>query len=266
MFVRFVVLVWLLAAASSTPAAPRVKFDCLKVGAKTYNNVTIMGVNVTDLYFTHDHGIANVKLRNLDVSLQKQFNYDPKAAAEAERQQEEEDLAFQRNALSNMVFQAQKAIRAAQKAAKSSDENLADPISEKSLLGKPAPKIEVEKWINQKPMLNGKCALICFWAPWSIPCKRWIPQLNALQSRYAEKLAVVGITSEPETDVKEMLDPPIEFASGVDTKSKLSGEAGVTSVPYVVLVDNAGLVRYQGHPGALDERRLQSLLAKIPDP
>ena len=115
-------------------------------------------------------------------------------------------------------------------------------------------------------MLKGKCALICFWAPWSIPCKRWIPELNLWQAKYADKLAVVGVTSETETDVKEMVDPLIEFASAVDTKSKLSGAAGATSVPYVLLVDVTGVVRYQGHPGALDERRLQSLLAKIPEP
>src|SRR5262249_8484589 len=150
---------------------------------KTYRNVTVMGVNVTDLYFTHDHGIANVKLRNLDSSLQKQFNYDAKAAAEAERQQEEEDLAFQRNSLSNMVVVAQKAIRAAQKAALTSEESLADPVSEKSLLGKPLPKLEVEKWLGPKPVLKGKCALICFWAPWSIPCRKWIPELNSLQGK-----------------------------------------------------------------------------------
>src|SRR5437879_5292998 len=144
MIVRFVVLLWLVIVALPAPAAARVKFDCLKVGSKTYRNVTVMGVNVTDLYFTHDHGIANVKLRTLDSSLQKEFNYDAKAAAEAERQQEEEDLSFQRNALSNLVAHAQKAIRAAQKAALTSDESLADPVSDKSLLGKPAPKLDVE--------------------------------------------------------------------------------------------------------------------------
>src|SRR5437899_11813990 len=100
MFVRFVVLLSLLILTTLAPAAARVKFDCLKVGSKTYRNVTVMGVNVTDLYFTHDHGIANVKLRTLDSSLQKEFNYDAKAAAEADRQQEEADMSFHRNALS----------------------------------------------------------------------------------------------------------------------------------------------------------------------
>src|SRR5438445_7872397 len=85
---RFLIWSALLLFGCSLPAAP-LKLDFLKVGSKEYSNVTIVGANETDLYFTHSQGIANVKLKFVNESLRNRFHYDPKAAAEAERQQAE---------------------------------------------------------------------------------------------------------------------------------------------------------------------------------
>ena len=262
---RFVVKISLLLAISAS-AVP-LKFDSLKVGSRVYSNVTIVGANTTDLYFTHNQGIANVKLKYVDENLRKRFNYDPKAAEVAERQQSEDDTAYQgvlaAKIVERAVERAQKAALAAKRAASTSEDSLADPITEGSLLGKAIPPtIDVEKWLSDKPSLKGKFALIAFWAPWSIPCRKWIPQLNALQKKFADKLVVVGLTSEPQEDVEQMTEK-LEFSSGIDSKARLSSLAGVSSVPYVLFVDAKGIVRYQGHPSALDEKKLEKLLPKV---
>ena len=105
---RFIVSTGLVWLAYSLPAAP-LRLDSLKVGSRVYSNVTVVGANTTDLYFTHNQGIANVKLKYVDESLRTRFHYDPKAAAEAERQQDVQDSAYQTNLVSMMVAQAQKA-------------------------------------------------------------------------------------------------------------------------------------------------------------
>jgi len=268
MMLRFFVLGGLLLFCFASPAA-HLKLDVLKVGPKTYRNVTVLGVNATDLYVTHAHGIANVKLKYLDANLQKQFHYDAQAAAEAERQQAQEDSTYQLSVESDLVAQAQtaalaaqKAALAARKAAATSEDSLADPVSDQSLLGKPVPAIEADKWLGQKPVLKEKFVLITFWAPWSIPCRNCIPELNALQKKFPDKLVVVGVTSESEEDVEQMAGPRMEFSCAIDSQAKLSAAAGVTSIPCVLLVDAKGIVRYQGHPAAIDEKKLQSLLAK----
>ena len=104
-------LIWsgLLFLVFASPAAP-VKLDFLKVGTKVYSNVTIIGANATDLYFTHNQGITNVKLRSVDENLRKRFNFDPQVAAQAERQQAEDDAAYMRSLASNIVARAQKAV------------------------------------------------------------------------------------------------------------------------------------------------------------
>ena len=258
---RFCLWSNLLLFAFCAPAVP-LKFDSLKIGQKVYSNVTVIGANPTDLYFTHAQGISNVKLKYLDTRLQQRFNFDPKAAAEFERQQEKDDSAFYNSIASNIVARAEKAALAAKKVASTSENSIADAISDKSLLGKPAPALDVEKWLSEKPSLEGKFVLIAFWAPWSIPCRKCIPALNALQKKFPENLVVVGLTAESEADVEEMTEPRIEFASGIDTKSRLTNAAGVTSIPYALLLDDKRVVRYQGHPSALDEKKLQSLMTK----
>lgn len=237
------------------------QLDTLKVGSTTYTNVTILGANTTDLYFKHSLGLANVKLKYVPADLQKRFDYNPKAAAEAEKRQSEADLQYEAAIAKAGRTPADKTPAAKRPGALGNETGLADPVSDSSLLGKTGPKLEVDKWLGDKPALEGKFVLIAFWAPWSAPCRQWLPELNELQKKFADKLVVVGITPGPEAALNDMPDPHADFLLGIDSKSKLSAAAGVTSVPCVVLCDPKGMVLYQGHPGAITEKKLQALLA-----
>ncbi len=255
----FVVIGLLL--AWTAPAAP-VKLGTLATCGHTYRNVTVLGFNVTDVYFTHAGGMSNVKLKYLEPKVQEFFQYDRAAAAEAERQQMEADALYSECLASNIVAQAQQAAQAARKAAATSPDSLADPVSTQSLIGKSAPAIKGEKWLGEKPALEGKPVLVAFWAPWSIPCRKFIPELGRLQKKFAGKLVVVGVTSESEAEIADMTEPKLDFASVLDPKAEIGATVGVTSVPYVLLVDSTGVVRYQGHPGAITEKQVEGFLAK----
>lgn len=261
MISRLVILNSLLLFTLALHSAP-LKYDWLRVGPKVYTNVTIVGANTTDLYFTHSKGIANVKLKYLDESLRNRFNYDPKAALVAEKEQTEDDLAYQGQLVAKITEKVQKAALLAKKAATTSENSLADPISESSLLGKSSPPLDVEKWLGEKPVLKGKFALIFFWAPWSIPCRKMIPQFNALQKKFADRLVIIGVTSDTKEEIEQMSEPIPEFACALDSKARMSIASGVTSIPYVLFLDPKGVVFYQGHPSALDEKKLESLMAK----
>jgi cytochrome c biogenesis protein CcmG, thiol:disulfide interchange protein DsbE len=258
---RLVILNSLLLCVFSVSSAP-LKYDWIKVGSKVYSNVTIVGANTTDLYFTHSKGISNVKLKYLDESLRSRFNYDPKAAEAAEKEQTNDDLAYQGQLVSKINERAEKAALMAKKAASTSENSIADPISESSLLGKPAPPMEVEKWLGEKPDVKGKFALIFFWGPWSVPCRKMIPQFNALQKKFADRLVIIGLSSDTKEEIDQMSEPLPQFACALDSKARMSIAASVTSIPYVLFLDPKGVVRYQGHPSALDEKRLESLMAK----
>ena len=74
MRITVVVLFGLIFLASMARADE--KFAVLKVGSETYSNVIVTSVTATDVYFTHDKGIGNGKLKNLDPALQKHFAVD----------------------------------------------------------------------------------------------------------------------------------------------------------------------------------------------
>jgi cytochrome c biogenesis protein CcmG/thiol:disulfide interchange protein DsbE len=238
------------------------KLPALQVGSTTYTNVTVLGANATDLYFSHSLGFANVKLKYLGADLQKRFDYNPKAAAAAERKQLEEDILYQSALGKSQEIQSGKEAPAKSKAALGTETGLADPVSERSLLGKQQPKLDVDKWLGDKPALEGKYVLLSFWASWSVPSRQWITEFNALQKKYNDKLVVIGITAESENALADMPEPRLEYASALDSKAKLSAAAGVTSIPCVLLCDPQGVVLYQGHPGALSEKKLQAILTR----
>ena len=150
MTVRIAFWVSLLFALSAIGEA--LKINTLKVGSITYSNVTVLGANATDLYFSHSLGFANVKLKYVGPELQKRFDYDPKVAEEAEKRQNENDLIYQ-SSLAVSATRASASSSGKPKASLGAETGLADPISETSLLGKPAPNLEVDKWLGEKPAL-----------------------------------------------------------------------------------------------------------------
>jgi cytochrome c biogenesis protein CcmG, thiol:disulfide interchange protein DsbE len=257
---RLFVVLWLLLAWTA-PAAP-VKLNSLGACGYIYRHVTVLTFNTTHVYFAHDGGITCVKLKYLEPALQKRFDYDPEAATRAENQQAADDQLYQATVVSNLIAQARQAALAARRAAATSEDSLADPVSNQSLIGKLAPAIKGDKWLGEKPALEGKLVMVAFWAPWSIPCRKYIPELDRLQKKFAGKLAVVGVASESEAEIAAMTEPNIEFASVLDPKAELGATVGVTSIPYVMLVDAKGVVRYQGHPTAITEKQVESILAK----
>ncbi|HLH53125.1 MAG TPA: TlpA disulfide reductase family protein [Verrucomicrobiae bacterium] len=259
---RFILLCSLLIVLSS--AGEQLKLPMLKVGETTYTNVTILGANTTDLYFSHSQGFANVKLKYVSKDLQKRFDYNPKAAEEAERKQNEADILYQSTLAQTVQSQRSDAAAASAKtpAAVGAETGLADPASDRSLIGKTQPKLEVDKWIGEKPSLEGKYVLISFWATWSAPSRQWISEFNAMQKKYADKLAIIGVSTESENTVNEQTEPRLEYASAIDSKAKLSAAAGVVNIPSVLLCDPKGVVLYQGHPAALTDKKLQAIFSR----
>ncbi len=237
------------------------KLDFLRVGTRVYSNVVVVGANTTDLYFKHSQGLSNVKLRQLDPQLQKRFDYDPKAAEEAERQQELDDLKFHYGVSSNVVSKAEATATAAKKAAATSEFNIADAFSASSMIGKPAPELSSQQWVGLKPQIKGKCALVYFWAPWSIPSRRYISDLNDLQKKFGEHLVIVGVTAESQNEVENMPGARLEFPYAIDSQAKMFSAADIRSIPTVLLIDPAGIVRYQGHPAALTQGAIAALSA-----
>jgi cytochrome c biogenesis protein CcmG, thiol:disulfide interchange protein DsbE len=136
----------------------------------------------------------------------------------------------------------------------------------KSFLSQKAPELVVEKWLTKEPDRKGKFVLIDFWATWCPPCRKAIPELNALHKKFGDKLVVIGLSDEPEAKVKGMTTPSIDYAVAIDTQARTKKAVGVTGIPHVLLIDPQGIVRWEGFPFLngfeLTEQVVADILAK----
>jgi cytochrome c biogenesis protein CcmG/thiol:disulfide interchange protein DsbE len=229
----------LLTLAHTACAAVDEFLPTLKIGNHVYTNVTVTTVTATDICFVYPHGIGNAKLKDLEPALQKQFHYDPTKVAPP--------------APPPNWTTPPRAVAA--------NSAPAQDLHARSFLNQRAPTFVVEKWLTAEPDLHGKFLLVDFWATWCGPCKRAIPELNGLYAKYKDQVVFVGLSSETEEAVRKLAEPHMDYYVAIDPQRRMSSEIRNEYIPYTMLIDPNGIVRFEGHPARLDENTLHRLVA-----
>jgi hypothetical protein len=265
---RMLVAILVNLLAIMWPAFGDDRLPVLRVGDTTYSNVLVLRVTATDIYFTSASGISNAKLTDLEPALQAQFAPDAAKAGEAEKIQTDANAQY----LRAMALQASPAPAPDAQAAKSAaaDSSTTNKTSPKSFLNQKGPELVVEKWISAAPNMQGRFVLIDFWASTNEASRNFISKLNDFQQRFTTNLAIIGISDEPEDDVRKIVDPNIEYSSAIDTQGRMESEIELKALPYALLTDTNQIVRWEGNPLAssnqLSESVISSLLEKYGGP
>lgn len=113
--------------------------------------------------------------------------------------------------------------------------------------------------------LRGKVVLVNFWATWCPPCRAEIPDLVALQTRYADRLQVIGV-SQDEGSVEVVrrfaAEQHMNYPIVMMTPELEKGFPGIAALPTSFVVDRSGRV-VQKHVGMLNavmtEQEMRSL-------
>lgn len=116
--------------------------------------------------------------------------------------------------------------------------------------------------------LKGQVAVLNFWAPWCAPCVKEMPELQALADEFAAKsvhFVGIGIDSAEriaEFQAKHRIRFPLVVANaaGTELARQFGNQAG--GLPYTVVLDKAGAVRYT-HLGPITTERLRSALTAL---
>jgi len=118
--------------------------------------------------------------------------------------------------------------------------------------GNKAPEIQAESWINSEPIslsdLEGKVAVVEFWATWCGPCRQTIPHLNDLYSQY-QQVTFISLTNEDRE--KSNIDSFVEemqMQYPIGTGSNSFREYGVRGIPHAYVIGKDGTVVWKGHP------------------
>jgi len=112
--------------------------------------------------------------------------------------------------------------------------------------------------------LEGRIAILEFWATWCGPCIKQIPHLKELNEKYADKGVVLISISRDDGERK-----PKDFAEKnqmvwpqVHDKSQdreLAGQFGVRGIPHAVILSPDGQVLWKGHPARIDQPLAEAL-------
>jgi thiol-disulfide isomerase/thioredoxin len=115
---------------------------------------------------------------------------------------------------------------------------------------------------------DGRVLLLNFWATWCEPCRREMPMLVDLQARYGQAgLQVVGVAVDDPGLAREFagkygISYPILI--GMGDVMLMNAAYGNTDgvLPYSVLVDRRGIVRWQ-YVGEISRNDITTLLQRF---
>lgn len=131
--------------------------------------------------------------------------------------------------------------------------------------GDPAPPFEGELLSGAGSLsledLEGKPAVINFWASWCAPCEDEAPMLREAHAAYGNRVAIVGI------DIKDGRDDALEFVERHDLRypsvrdedGRIYDDYGLTGQPETFFIDENGVI-LEHVPGPLFRATLFQLL------
>lgn len=147
---------------------------------------------------------------------------------------------------------------------------------ELSFIGKPLPDFSVPRFDSDETItpasLSGKVILVDFWATWCRPCMRELPAVQAARAEFgARGFDVFGVSLDTRQEALEKvlaeqsMDWP-QFFDGKKYDSPLAKLFGVRRIPYTLLVDAGGIVRYASLRGPSLHRLVGELVAEAASP
>ena len=95
---------------------------------------------------------------------------------------------------------------------------------------------------------KGKVIFLNFWAPWCIPCRDELPELDKLYKKYNGKgFEVIGISMDTsEAGIRKFMQKvPVTFPILIDKQGKADNAYGFTGLPSGFLINRDGVIRYR---------------------
>ncbi|MDH3284238.1 MAG: redoxin domain-containing protein [Acidobacteriota bacterium] len=139
---------------------------------------------------------------------------------------------------------------------------------ELAVIGKAAPKsYDIVKWYqgeNEVSLADGKATLLVFWEVWCPHCRREVPKMESLYTRYKGKgLQVVGLTKITKSATEQgvldfMREQKVSYPVAKES-GQVSRYFNVSGIPAAAVVKDGKIV-WRGHPASLNDGMLEKLI------
>lgn len=141
-------------------------------------------------------------------------------------------------------------------------------FSQKQLLNKTYPRLEFPTLL-QSPLksataqnFDNKVVVLEFWATWCSPCLANVPHINEVINHYKNDTSVVFISiTDQKRDVisKFLAKRNLKGWVACDTQRGMHNAYGVSGIPHTFVINQQGVVVYDGRPEQLDVKMLNQI-------
>jgi len=114
---------------------------------------------------------------------------------------------------------------------------------------------------------RGSVVILDFWASWCGPCKKTLPELQALGEIYADcgvLLLIVSFDKSEEIACDYLIENGFATANvlwgSLDEARAVKDLFGIVSITHTFVIDRAGYIRYSGHPASLTPDEIEPWL------
>ncbi len=142
-------------------------------------------------------------------------------------------------------------------------------LKNQPIIGRNAPNFTIPDTAGVAVSLSdfkGKYVLLDFWGHWCAPCIKSFPKVKALQSEYGDKLAIIGIALEFESDKEIWLKAIRKYEANWTQLSHLKFRDSPTDMQYSIteyltylLLDKEGMVLERSGVISDIEKKLKEL-------
>ena len=136
--------------------------------------------------------------------------------------------------------------------------------------GKPYIDLDLTDYTSGRPIklskvIDGKVALIDFWASWCRPCRAEIPNIKNIHEKYGSKNFVVvslNVWDKPEGQAKAIKDLDMTWTQLTDATRNATDTYGIDGIPQILLIGKDGKIIARNLRGEEIEHAVKKALGK----